>query len=975
MCKYSFGECWRHHMAKLWDKEITVDEQISLLEDFSSYLEVSMLVTIEKFKSIIILQKMGWLNDARDFLTNTLPEVCDEVGQYLVKSKLMNPPNWKIFLKDRLEIAKEAGQAIYSYHEKCFQICASQYQQQYQATYEQDLAKQDGLGFGIISSSLAAHLVYAAQSASKERANEKKASEAADRIMHSSLSPVDKAAQMTIAFYHEKFDPFVNEFLISFYSDIERLIYDGLDADKETLDNNKVCSGNELTNITEDNHRECITASLSIYPFNGDALFWAIRYDDAGDELIEFCSANPLLLPKYLVAIEQRAVAYLKKQKEKADLYNRDPLTEDIVQFLHRIRAFLTDERMYGVSTYENIVQEVYGERIDFTCEKFAPFLKTQKNESSLANYARDHKTLNISENDFETLQRYNAIFGISKISNILGSLPSEVESFNGMLSSICEEIKTKYEKHQESERRRKQREFEKAEQERKAEEARKAEEQRQKDLVKARNKKIFLIVASIASIVASIVAVIVIFIVLLNSVIIPNGKYADAIALMNAGKYEDAIEAFEALDGYKDSNSKIKECRTEISDAKLEAEYKQAVELMDEANYEEAIKLFYKLNGYKDSKDKIASCEKKIQNNKYNDAISLYRNGRYEDAIQAFSKLGNYLDSNAYIKMCNDAIIENKYLTANTYFNKGDFVQAIKTYQELGDYKDSTEKLLLTWQYVVNRKTFATGYFIGKDLVAIKEDGTIYHTSDYPWTNIIEVSMGFKLMVGLKDDGTVIAVGDNDYGQCNVNSWKNIVSIDAGNYHVVGLKSDGTVVATGGFMGNGSATRVSSWKNIIAVEAGYDFTLGLKDDGTVLFTGHDPNNIGKQVAQWTDIIAISAGLNHAVGLKKDGTVVAAGSRSSGQCNVENWSNIVYVEAGCNGYTFGITSSGKVLLTGKNSNENYKCDVSTWNDIIAIAAGDFVVGLKSDGTFVFTGTDSDTKHPSEAELWTDVKLP
>ena len=609
-------------MAKLWDKEITVDEQISLLEDFSSYLEGSMLVTIEKFKSIIILQKMGWLNDARDFLVKTLPEVCDEVGGYLVKSRLMNPPNWKIFLKDRLEIAKEAGQAIYSYHEKCFQICASQYQQQYQATYEQELAKQDGLGFGIISSSLAAHLVYAAQSASKERQNEKKASEAADKIMHSSLGPVEKAGQMTIAFYHEKFDPFVVEFLIGFYSDIERLIYDGLEIDKEVLDNNKTLSGNELSDITEDNHRERITASLSIYPFNSDAMFWAVRYDDADDELIEFCSANPLLLPKYLVAIEQSAVAYLKKQKEKADLYNRDPLTEDIVQLLHRIRAFLTDERMYGVSTYGNIVQEVYGERIDFTCEKFAPLLKIQKNESSLANYARDHKTLNISENDFETLQRYNAIFGISKISNILGSLPSEVESFNGMLSSICEEIKTKYEKHQESERRRKQREFENAEQERKAEEARKAEEQRQKDLVKARNKKIFLIVASI-------VTVVIVFIVLLNSVIIPTSKYNDAVYLMNNGQYDTAIKAFEALDGYKDSNTQIKECR-----------YLSAVEAQKSKDYDAAYAIFVELEKYSDSSSKAKYCaieaaEYAMSKKQYDKAVEWYNLANKTDEVK----------------------------------------------------------------------------------------------------------------------------------------------------------------------------------------------------------------------------------------------------------------------------------------------------------------------------------------------------
>ena len=627
MYKYSFGECWRHHMAKLWDKEITVDEQLSLLEDFSSYLEVSMLVTIEKFKSIIILQKMGWLNDARDFLTNTLPEVCDEVGQYLVKSKLMNPPNWKIFLKDRLEIANEAGQAIYSYHEKCFQICASQYQQQYQATYEQELAKQDGLGFGIISSSLAAHLVYAAQSASKERANEKKASEAADRIMHSSLSPVDKAAQMTIAFYHEKFDPFVNEFLIGFYSDIERLIYDGLDADKEALDNNKVRSGNELVNITEDNHRDCITASLSIYPFNGDALFWAIRYDDAGDELIEFCSANPLLLPKYLVSIEQSAVAYLKKQKEKADLYNRDPWTDDIVQLLHRIRAFLTDQRMYGVSTYDDIIQEVYGERIDLTCNKFAPLLKIQKNESSLANYSRDHKTLNLSQNDFETLQRYDAIFGIKKISDISNALPSEVETFNEMLCSIREEIKTRYEKHQESERRRKQREFEKAEQERKAEEERQAELKRQQELERAKAIKTFAIVASV-------VIVVIVFLVVLTSVIIPNSKYNDAVALMEAGQYEDAIVAFEAMDGYKDSKQQIKNCETAIK----EIAYKKAEQTYTNKNYEQAYSLFYELLGYKDSLDRAHESASQVGK----EALT---KKNYEKAIEWYSKAGKSED------------------------------------------------------------------------------------------------------------------------------------------------------------------------------------------------------------------------------------------------------------------------------------------------------------------------------------------
>ena len=48
-----------------------------------------------------------------------------------------------------------------------------------------------------------------------------------------------------------------------------------------------------------------------------------------------------------------------------------------------------------------------------------------------------------------------------------------------------------------------------------------------------------------------------------------------------------------------------------------------------------------------------------------------------------------------------------------------------------------------------------------------------------------------------MKSDGTVLAVGNNDYVQCDVADWRDIVAVSAGDYHTVGLKSDGTVVAT----------------------------------------------------------------------------------------------------------------------------------------------------------------------------------
>ncbi len=51
---------------------------------------------------------------------------------------------------------------------------------------------------------------------------------------------------------------------------------------------------------------------------------------------------------------------------------------------------------------------------------------------------------------------------------------------------------------------------------------------------------------------------------------------------------------------------------------------------------------------------------------------------------------------------------------------------------------------------------------------------------------------------MGLKSDGTVVAVGNNDYGQCDVGGWTDIIQVAAGYCDMVVLKSDGTVVTAG---------------------------------------------------------------------------------------------------------------------------------------------------------------------------------
>ena len=249
-----------------------------------------------------------------------------------------------------------------------------------------------------------------------------------------------------------------------------------------------------------------------------------------------------------------------------------------------------------------------------------------------------------------------------------------------------------------------------------------------------------------------------------------------------------------------------------------------------------------------------------------------------------------------------------------------------------------------------------------GFHTVGLKSDGTVvavgYNTHGQcnvgGWTDITQVAAACDHTVGLKSDGTVVAVGENSHGQCNVGGWTDITQIAAGGGHTIGLKSDGTVVAVGWNRYGQCAVDSRSWTDIIQVAAGWGHTVGLKSDGTVVAVG-DNRNGQCNVGGWTDIIQVAAGCDHTVGLKSDGTVVTAGDNTYGQCNVVDWSAILQVAAGY-WHTVGIKNDGTMVAVGDNY---YRpCDVVGWTDILHVAAGRrHTLGLRSDGTVVAAGTN------------------
>ena len=87
--------------------------------------------------------------------------------------------------------------------------------------------------------------------------------------------------------------------------------------------------------------------------------------------------------------------------------------------------------------------------------------------------------------------------------------------------------------------------------------EADRLEKERQTEIARKEAERIAKRNKRIAIITTPIVCAVIAFIIILNTVIIPNSKYNNAIALMEAGNVVEAYEALIALDGYKDSADK----------------------------------------------------------------------------------------------------------------------------------------------------------------------------------------------------------------------------------------------------------------------------------------------------------------------------------------------------------------------------------------------------------------------------------
>lgn len=330
------------------------------------------------------------------------------------------------------------------------------------------------------------------------------------------------------------------------------------------------------------------------------------------------------------------------------------------------------------------------------------------------------------------------------------------------------------------------------------------------------------------------------------------------------------------------------------------------------------------------------------------------------------------------------------------------DFSEAGMAFLRLRDYKDSVVRKKECWRrraelYKKERERIApaSNLLAANDFnaAAICPDGSVIMSLDSEdgyafkkwtmiresirkWTDIKAIGMGYTFAIGLREDGTVAAEGDDSDGSAkgarDAGRWTGIREIAFGQWHAVGLREDGTVLAAG-FDGDNQC-EVGDWKDIVAVSAGLDNTVGLRSDGTVVVSGD--NSEGQcNVEEWSGIVAVCAGADYTLGLTENGNVLAVGLNDNGQCDVRGWSHIVAISCYCKDYTtssfpsvtFGLKWDGTVMRTGSEDSE--KRHLVFRSPVVALCGS---LGLCEDGRVVNLG-DYSYKEVERWKLFSQLK--
>lgn len=225
-----------------------------------------------------------------------------------------------------------------------------------------------------------------------------------------------------------------------------------------------------------------------------------------------------------------------------------------------------------------------------------------------------------------------------------------------------------------------------------------------------------------------------------------------------------------------------------------------------------------------------------------------------------------------------------------------------------------------------------AAGYAHCLALMSAASGGTVFAwdrtgPTSVPWTPypVVGVAAGSFHSLALLANGSVMAWGDNSWGQTNVPPGLGFaMAVAGGGRHSLALQADGTVAAWGDNT-YGQCAVPPFLSNVVAIAAGNLFSLALTANGVVVAWGDDSAGQVSGAAGLTDVVQVSAGGSHGLALQKDGAVVAWGNNLAGQASVPaGLGQVAMVAAGAT-HSLALKRDGSVRAWGAGSFLSFTC--------------------------------------------------
>lgn len=387
----------------------------------------------------------------------------------------------------------------------------------------------------------------------------------------------------------------------------------------------------------------------------------------------------------------------------------------------------------------------------------------------------------------------------------------------------------------------------------------------------------------------------------------INESKYKLALDYYDKGEYTYAKKIFTELDDYLDCKVYLAKIEVKSIEQARDTIYKEAIYQFEKENFEEAMKLFEDIIDYKDSKSIIEECKIQLQRRRANNFISAgIRSSVAIKSDGTVVAVGDNSEEQCEVQDWNNMISIDTYGCLTIGLKEdgqvevagkcdGRYISNIDTWQKIVDiaagerfviglkadgtviadgHGDDGQLRVEEWE---NVKSIDAGWRFS---VALTENKQLlfagfdngqeeqFKEAQNKWENVVNIAAGgggkgVKCRgkghtVGLNSDGTVVAIGDNTYGQCDVSGWRNIVKVVAGDWYTVGLQADGEIVITGeNFPGSRyiDETALKDCTNIVDIAAGFGQTLCLKDDGTIIAFGFDDNSKCSGTQEWSGLM------------------------------------------------------------------------------------------------------------------------